>query len=120
VAAELEKHLADEVGLRTEVMVRTGAELRKVVQANPYDTADADGARHAVVFLRTAADAGRFAAVDSGDHAPDEFHVHGRDIYLRLPNGFATTRLVMLAKPPKVPATTRNWNTVRKLEALTR
>ena len=32
VAAELEKRLTDEVGLRTEVVVRTGAELRKIVR----------------------------------------------------------------------------------------
>jgi uncharacterized protein (DUF1697 family) len=120
VAAELEKRLADEVGLKTEVMVRTGAELRKIVQANPYRTADEDGARHAVVFLRakaTAEHTERLAAVDS---PPDEFHVSGREIYLRLPNGFADSKLgIAVGKLPRTPATTRNWNTVRKLVALT-
>lgn len=119
VAAELEERLASEVGLKTEVMVRTGAELREIVRANPFPTADAEGSRHAVVFLRTAADARQFASVEQGDHAPDEFHVEGREIYLRVPGGFADSKLAMVLKPPKVPATTRNWNTVKKLEALT-
>ena len=118
VAQELERHLQQQQGLTTDVIARTGAELAAVVQANPYPTADGDGARHAVVFLREAASPQQLP--DPKVYAPDELVAHGTELYLRLPNGFADSKLsIAVGKVKGVPATTRNWNTVRKLAALT-
>jgi uncharacterized protein (DUF1697 family) len=121
IAAELEQRLETEADLTTQVMVRSGPELASIVAANPYPTADEDGARHAVVFLRDPVSTSGLAKLDPQVYAPDEFTVHGREIYLRLPNGFADSKLsIDVGKlPGKAPATTRNWNTVKKLEALT-
>jgi uncharacterized protein (DUF1697 family) len=117
VAEELEGRLLTDLGLRSEVLVRTGAELQDIVAANPFPTADEDGSRHAVVFLRSPLGQEQ---LPRPVHPPDEMVAHGRELYLRLPQGFADSRLaVAVGKVKGVPATTRNWNTVRKLAALT-
>lgn len=119
VAAELEQRLAVDAGLRTEVMVRTGAEIAAIVAANPFPGADADGARHAVMFYREEVTAKHLERLDPAKYAPDEFVAHGREIYLHLPNGFADSKLGLDVLKLRIAATGRNWNTVRKLEALT-
>ncbi|GAB6897953.1 DUF1697 domain-containing protein [Kineosporia succinea] len=120
VAQELETRLMKDAGLTTEVMARTGAELAAVVAANPFPTADADGSRHAVVFLRSPLGADQLAKLDPAAFAPDECVAHGTELFLRLPNGFADSRLsIAVGRIKGVPATTRNWNTVKKLAALT-
>ncbi len=51
---------------------------------------------------------------------PDELIAHGTELYLRLPNGFADSKLsIAVGKVKSAPVTTRNWNTVKKLGALT-
>jgi uncharacterized protein (DUF1697 family) len=120
VAAELERRLVADFRLRCDVLVRTGRELAAVIAANPFPSADADGAKHAVVFLRVAAEPRHLDRLDAAAYAPDEYVASGREIYLRLPNGFADSKLSLdVLKLPKLPATTRNWNTVRKLADLT-
>jgi len=46
--------------------------------------------------------------------------VHGREIYLQLPNGMARTKLTDAYLDSKLEtiSTARNWNTVRQLHAL--
>lgn len=120
IADELQKRLASEFSLRSEVMVRSGAELAKIVAANPYPHADDAGNRHAVVFLRDRPTAAQLQPLKAKDWSPDAFIVRGRDIYLHLPNGFAESELSLaVGKLKGNPSTMRNWNTVRKLADLT-
>lgn len=120
VVEELENRLLEDVGLRTDVMVRTGPELQAVLAANPFPTADENGSRHAVVFLRAPLDPAELVKLDPAAYAPDELVANGRELYLRLPNGFADSKLsISVGKVKGAPATTRNWNTVKKLAALT-
>jgi uncharacterized protein (DUF1697 family) len=117
VAAEVEARLLADFGLRSEVLVRTGAELETIVAANPFPAADEDGARHAVVFLRSPLGEEQLAKLV---YPPDEVVARGRELYLRIPQGFADSKLaIAVGKIKGVPATTRNWNTAKKLAALT-
>ncbi len=45
----------------------------------------------------------------------------GREVYLHCPNGYGTTKInnTFFEKRLNTVATTRNWNTVNKLAALT-
>lgn len=116
VAAQVQERLLSDLGLRTDVLVRTAAELSAVLAANPFATADADGARHAVVFYRQPLTAAQLAGLESAVRAPEELLAHGRELYLRLPDGFADSGLsIAVGKVRDAPGTTRNWNTVRKL-----
>ncbi len=120
VARELEARLADEIGLKTDVVLRSGPELAAILAANPFPGADEAGNRHAVVFLSEVADATRVAKLEAGDWGDDEWVARDRELYLHLPNGFADSKLALaVLKLPKTLATARNWNTVRKLAELT-
>jgi uncharacterized protein (DUF1697 family) len=52
---------------------------------------------------------------------PDEFAVRGREIYLRLPNGVARSRLINAYFDSRLETTStlRNWRTVLTLVELT-
>jgi uncharacterized protein (DUF1697 family) len=112
----LEKKLAGETRLPVTVLVRTAAEMNKVMAGDPFvKEKGIDTKRLAVVFLQEAPSneaLERLRAVDIGN---ERFHCAGREIYIHCPNGFARTKLYALDKILGQPITTRNWNTVTKL-----
>lgn len=57
------------------------------------------------------------AALDPGRSPGDEFVVRGSEIYLRLPNGMARSKLTnqYFDSTLKTTSTVRNWNTVLTL-----
>jgi uncharacterized protein (DUF1697 family) len=70
-----------------------------------------------VAFLAATPGPSKIAALDPNRSPPDEFAVHGREIYLRLPNGVARTKLTNAHFDSKLGTTStlRNWRTVVKL-----
>ncbi len=123
LAAELERALAEWFGFPIAVVVRTAEELRTAVDANPFPDPAADPAKHTVTFLAGRADPEQLDAVDPALYAPDEYRLAdgGRELYAYFPNGQGRSKLAPLLDKRKlgVEATTRNWNTVTKLLALT-
>ncbi|MGC0418971.1 uncharacterized protein (DUF1697 family) [Embleya sp. AB8] len=117
LVAEIEAGLAAEFGFAVDVMVRTGAELRAVVAANPLEVRDP--AKLAVAFLRAVPDPAVWAGLDPQSYAPEELRVGERELYLYFPDGLGRARLTpILARRLGDGATVRNWNTVHKLLAL--
>jgi uncharacterized protein (DUF1697 family) len=120
LAAELERALLAELGLTLSVLVRTEADLRRVVAANSFPMEDVDGSRFLVVFLSGPVPADRLAAIDPAAYAPDEFRPGEWEIYAHLPGGVRDSKLAGLFTDRRLGlvATARNWNTVTKLLAL--
>ena len=116
-ASRLEEGIRREHGHAVAVLVRTGAELARLVAANPFLEAGKDPASLHVTFLTEAAGRTRLEAPDHGD---DEFRVVGREIYLHCPNGYGRSKLsnAFFEKKLGVIATTRNWRTVTTLAEL--
>jgi uncharacterized protein (DUF1697 family) len=116
----IEKTLAADLGTSARVLVRTGAELTRIVAANPFLDAADDGTKLHVLFADRAPDAARVKAVDRDRYLPEEFAVRGREIYLSLPNGLGRSVLMpaLTEKKLGITATARNWNTIGKLLAL--
>jgi uncharacterized protein (DUF1697 family) len=115
VSAAIEQRIASELGFEVPVVLRTKAELAKVIGANPFGKADL--AKVHVTFLAKKPDATLVRAL--GDHAspPDEFRIVGREAYLHCPSGYGITKLnnTFWERKLNVAATTRNWNTVTRL-----
>jgi uncharacterized protein (DUF1697 family) len=110
----LEAAIAKELGVTTTVVLRTPAELEKVVKVNPF--ASADPSTLHVGFMVTQPPAASLAKLDGAPFEPDEFAVRGREIYFHLPNGMGRTKLPgYLDRRLTVPTTVRNWKTVNKL-----
>lgn len=123
VGAGLEKLM----GLRPPVIVRTHAELERVIAANPYgNEAAADGARVHAVFLSGIPATGRSAGLEqivvNNPKRRDRYHLVGDTLYLHLPDGAADSKFTAQAldRILGVTATARNWNTVLKLYAMSK
>ncbi|MFF7243421.1 DUF1697 domain-containing protein [Embleya sp. NPDC008237] len=117
LVAAIEAGLAGEFGFAVDVMVRSGAEMRAVVAANPLEVSDP--AKCAVAFLSPAADPTELGRVDPAGYAPDELRLGDRELYMYFPDGLGKARLSpILARKLGNTATVRNWNTVTKLLAM--
>jgi uncharacterized protein (DUF1697 family) len=70
-----------------------------------------------VAFLADRPSQERVEALDPDRSPPDEYVVRGQEIYLRLPNGAARTKLTTdyFDTKLKTTSTARNWRTVTKL-----
>jgi uncharacterized protein (DUF1697 family) len=112
--------LARAVGREISLLVRSHAQLQKVVDGWPFAADGAPATKH-VIFLATAADAKPLGAVAAGDFEPEMFATSGAHVYLSLPDGLGRSKLapVLHRKLAKSVTTTRNWNTVTALTQMT-
>lgn len=118
LARRLEDALERRFGFRPDVILRTAAELREVVERNPFaKRREIVPAKLQVAFLarQPGADAGR--QLRALEIHPEELHLDGREIYIHYPNGMGRARLSgpVMDRILKIPLTCRNWNTVSKL-----
>lgn len=127
LAAELERAIADRLGVAPRVVVRTREELAAVVRDNPYPDEPDPKAVHAV-FL-TGEPGPELARAVADAHRPaggrDTATLVGRTLFLHTPDGFGRSKLAELLightsgnGPGRVAGTARNWSTVLKLQAL--
>lgn len=113
--AALESAIGGAFSLTVNVVIRSAAEMRKAVEANPFE----DVANVHVAFLSIAPAAAAVRSLEPDTYAPEVFVLSGREIYLYLPNGMGRSRLpAYLDRRLKVGATVRNWNTTAKLSEM--
>ncbi len=105
--------LAD-FGIDVPLVVRSADELRRVVDANPFVRDGAPEKTLHVAFLADEPAPARVRSLDPDRSPPDTFVVVGRDVYLRLPNGVARSKLTNAYFDAKLGtvSTGRNWRTV--------
>jgi uncharacterized protein (DUF1697 family) len=117
IAAALARH----AGLSCAVMVRTGAELAAIQAGQPLGREPDEPSRYFVAFLAAEPAPAAAASLADADLGPEQAWVIGREAYLWCPAGAADTKLTssFLERRLAVAGTARNWNTVRKLVALT-
>ena len=128
-ASALEKKLAGETRLPVTVIVRTPAELKKVLCNNPFPEAAPKAAESSktikspapfalyVAFLAAAPTKDALRKLDGLNTGQDRFRVAGKEIYLCYAHGYGNSKMTnnLFEKVLGVRATTRNWNTVTKL-----
>jgi uncharacterized protein (DUF1697 family) len=118
-AARLSKAIEETTGHEVAVLLRTGEELAKVVAANPYPVSDPT--KVVVAFLAEEVELGQLELGDLGPYLPDELTLHGREIYVSVPNGQGRSKLMEALVKRRLPLTltVRNWRTVEALAELT-
>jgi uncharacterized protein (DUF1697 family) len=115
----LERKLAGETRLPVTVLVRSAAEMKKVLAGNPYAKEKRiDTKRLAVVFLQEALSKQALEKMHGLDLGNERFHCVGREIHIHCPDGFARAKLYGLDRLLAQRTTTRNWRTVTKLCAM--
>ena len=116
---ELERLMTAELGLETRIVVRSGAELARIVKRNPLGKVAKNPSRYLVTFLADKPDASRVKALRE-DFGSEQAVLHGREVYSWHPAGLQRSKLaVLIADDLGTVGTARNWNTVTKLHALT-
>lgn len=117
IAAAIQRAVATEVGVDAAVVLRTPADLRRVVENNPFAADETDATRLLVVFLDRTPRAAATKQLDPGSPGPGRFAVNGREIYVHVPNGFARSKLSLdyFERGLGLTGTMRNWRTVTKL-----
>jgi uncharacterized protein (DUF1697 family) len=116
--ATLERELAKRLKLATTALVRTAADWKAVVSANPFPgEARRDPSHLAVIFLKDKPSAKNLAALKSSLTGPEYFEARGRELYAFYPEDFARSKFTTALIDRKLDTigTGRNWNTVLKL-----
>jgi uncharacterized protein (DUF1697 family) len=114
---EIEDSLAAELGVEVEVFVRSHKEIAAVLARDPLGAVANNPSRYLVSFLSGKPSAAGVKEAKAIDVEPEQFVVHGREIYAWHPDGVHNSKLakVLSEKRLGVTATARNWNTVTKL-----
>jgi uncharacterized protein (DUF1697 family) len=116
-ARKCERVIEDEFGLAIDVVVRTPAELGRVVKRNPLGKVAKDPKRYQVSFLAGPLPAAAKRKLEEALQEPEELVFSGREIYAWHPKGVARSKLwaALAGRDLGVSATARNWTTVTKL-----
>jgi uncharacterized protein (DUF1697 family) len=109
--AALEAELRAYAGKPVGVIIRTAAEMSKVVANNPFP--DRAASRTVAIFLDHAPPPEALKNVKG--QANEEFRLSAREIYVHYPDGIGRSKLHIRAASD---GTARNMNTVAKLAAM--
>jgi uncharacterized protein (DUF1697 family) len=117
---QLEAAMTTHFKMSCDYHVRTAAEMRAVVDANPLK---AEAAKHpscfTVTFYRAPLDKAAVKAAQAAIDGPEILRADGRHLYIYWPEGQGRSKAgIVVGKTLKVEGTARNWNTVLKLVAL--
>jgi uncharacterized protein (DUF1697 family) len=124
-AASLERRLQaglrDAIGVESEIFVRTAAEWRDVLAANPFpEEAKRDPSHLLVMCLRTTPTPKQVRAAREAIVGRERIAVVGRQAYLLYPDGIGRSKLTgaIVERALGSPGTMRNWNTATKVAVL--
>lgn len=118
---ELELCIKRSFGFPVLVVLRTAQELAAVSKRNPFlKQRSIDKQKLYVTFLSEAPTQKAKANLEKFKGGPEHFELVGKEIYLYYPLGFGRAKLSNNAfeRLLSVDATTRNWNTVTRLNAM--
>jgi uncharacterized protein (DUF1697 family) len=111
VARLLEEKLKAHMRAEVPMLIRTGAEMAAVGQANPF--ANASGSKVAAIFLEKTPP--KDALEKATGIVDEELALGTREIYVHYPSGMGRSKLRL---PAAAGGTARNMNTVAKLAAM--
>lgn len=117
VGARVAELIKAEHDLDIDVVVRSRAELAKVIKANPFVDEIAEPTKVHVSFLTGAPERERVNALDPDEFDPERYVVKGKEMYLYFPGGSGRSKLATApwGKRLGVQGTARNWRTVTTL-----
>jgi uncharacterized protein (DUF1697 family) len=120
-AVRIEKEIASRLGVQSRVLVITGSELDAIVEENPLPECDVNPSRFLVTVLTDDADRARIEELAAQRWGAEKLSLGRHAAYLWCANGITDGKAVLaLGKVVGNAGTSRNWATIRKLQALTR
>lgn len=119
LAARIAAAIKKSHGFEPKVLLLDAAKLEKVIKANPFPEAEAEGNTRHFNFLASVPPEPDLAGIDKIRAASERWQLKGDVFYLHAPDGIGRSKLASgMERLLGVPMTGRNWNTVRKLKEL--
>jgi uncharacterized protein (DUF1697 family) len=121
LAAMIEERVSGATRLPVLVIIRTPAQLQRIIAASPFATEAGLAPKTVhVTFLAGTVPKAAAAAIGKLQPGADRWHAAGSEVYLWCPDGYGRTKLnnTALERALGVRATTRNWSTVTALYAM--
>lgn len=118
-AAAIAAAVARELGVDVPVVVKSSSELAGIVAGNPFGVGAIDASRLLVAYVQDEKSLSGLAAVARLVEPSERFVIGKKAAYLHCANGILGSRAgeALLGKAGAT-ATTRNWSTTLKLNAL--
>lgn len=121
LSKRIEGKILSDFGFSVSVVSRTGDEMSKTIENNPFlKERGIDQEKLHVTFLSEAPAPAALMKLQALTAAPDQSRCVGKEIYLYLPNGVSESSLMKnpLDRVLSVVTTTRNWRTVNQLSQM--
>jgi len=118
LAKRLESAIEKKCGFRPSVILRTAAELKRVIARNPVaKRRGVEPAKLLCTFLSGEPDAEAREKIRGMKTDPEEMWIDGSELYIYFPNGAGKSKLAWskMGEILGVAGTGRNWNSVLKL-----
>ena len=117
LADKCSRLIKKQFGLDIDVVVRTHAQLAKVVELDPLGDVASNPKRYQVSFLDGKLSRETVKKLETAAVESERFLVRGREVYAWHPAGVARSKLwaLLAGRGLGVTATSRNWTTVTKL-----
>jgi uncharacterized protein (DUF1697 family) len=118
-AAKIEKAIEAKHGFISRVVVVTAAEMDEIVEENPFEEGETNPSRFLVTVLYGGADRARIAALAKQNWGSERLGLGTHAAYLWCADGILESRAVAaLNKIVGEAGTSRNWATIKKLQAM--
>jgi uncharacterized protein (DUF1697 family) len=120
LAKRIETAIEQAFGFHSDIILRSAAEVRKVIASNPFaDRPSLDPAKLLVLFLNERITAAELEALRHLDVPPDEVLPCETEVYIYYPNGMGRSKLdAAIAKVLKTNGTGRNWRSTLNILAM--
>lgn len=119
LAADISAGIAAQLGIEVPVIVVSAKDFVLIAKDNPFANTAADPSRLLIAFVPDTSALSAVSAIAPLVVAPEQFHVGTHAAYLHCARGILESKAgeALVGKAGKA-ATTRNWATVQKLQAL--
>ncbi|MDQ6660830.1 MAG: DUF1697 domain-containing protein [Chloroflexota bacterium] len=118
---DIEESFEKRCGFHVQVIVRTSAQLREIIENNPFQGQPGKESKWLVVLFLAACPA-TTAQEDllKAYNGPEELFIVGKEVYIYYPDSIGRSKLSqsLLEKKLKTVGTARNWNTILHLQEL--
>lgn len=115
----IEREIEKTFGFPVDVVVRSAADLERILAANPFAAeGDPAGLHLHVGFMRGVPVQAGIDKLAAFANENDEFRVVGEEVYVVFRQGMRDSKLGNQLPKIGVPVTLRNWNTVTKLAGM--
>jgi uncharacterized protein (DUF1697 family) len=117
----IQESFAQKFGFRSQVIVRTSAELEETIANNPFQNSpEKEPNRVLVVFLATRPESSTLEDLKKSYSGHEEMYLTGQELFVYYLDGMGRSKLTLplIEKKLKTVGTGRNWNTVLQLQKM--